>query len=57
MQMQKILLALILSLFYLNGEAQVVSGTINDAASMQPLDFVTVLVRGENIASESKIDG
>lgn len=57
MQMQKILLALILSLFYLNGEAQVVSGTINDAASLQPLDFVTVFVRGENIASESKIDG
>jgi hypothetical protein len=57
MQMQKILLTLILSLFYFNGEAQVVSGTINDAASLQPLDFVTVFVRGENIASESKIDG
>ena len=38
-------------------QAQVVTGTINDAVSLEPLDFVTVFVRGTNVAAESDLKG
>lgn len=57
MRMQKILFTLILGFSLLKLQAQVVTGTINDAVSLEPLDFVTVFVRGTNVASESDLKG
>jgi hypothetical protein len=51
--MQKIFLSLILCFSYLQVNAQVISGTVNDELDLKPLDLVTVFLRGENFFSES----